>query len=30
MRELSDTVMLSNIWNSESWTEECLCYGQAG
>jgi hypothetical protein len=30
MRELSDTVMLSNIWNSESLTEECLCYGQLG
>jgi hypothetical protein len=30
MRELSDTVMLRNIWNSESLTEECLCYGQLG
>lgn len=30
MRELSDTVMLSNIWDSESLTEECLCYGQLG
>jgi hypothetical protein len=30
MRELSDTVMLSDIWNSESLTEECLCYGQLG
>jgi hypothetical protein len=30
MREISDTVMLSNIWNSESLAEECLCYGQLG
>jgi hypothetical protein len=30
MREISDTVMLSNIWDSESLTEECLCYGQLG
>jgi len=30
MRELSDTVMLRNIWNGESLTEECLCYGQLG
>jgi hypothetical protein len=29
-RELSDTVMLRNIWKSESLTEECLCYGQLG
>jgi hypothetical protein len=30
MRELSDTVTLTNILNDESLAEECLCYGQLG
>lgn len=30
MRELSDSVALKNINNSESLAEECLCYGQLG
>jgi len=30
MRELSDTVMLRNIWNKKSLAEECLCYGELG
>ncbi|MCW2573774.1 MAG: hypothetical protein JWO88_3832 [Frankiales bacterium] len=30
MRELSDTVTLTNILNDESLAEECLCYRQLG
>ena len=30
MRELSNTVTLTNILNDESLAEECLCYGQLG
>jgi hypothetical protein len=30
MRELTDSVVLKNINNSESLAEECLCYGQLG